>query len=139
MKFSSNLTPVEDWITFEDHCYLIVQESKSWDHAFEYCRGLDKDEETYLIEIDSSAEHDFVKDTLLSNYAEQRFWIGATLLGACEKTFGYRRSGNSPPRNIFDDGNGHQCVAMELSGGYLEYYADNCCSGYYYVCEKSDY
>ena len=125
----------EGWTSFNDSCYVVVQQAKSWDEASDHCGIMG----SYLLEITSDAERDFVEDTLTDIEAGEKYWIGATYR-VCEGKFKYRRSGEPVPEywapgqpNETDE----PCVYMSLSDGVMEFYDEHRCLKFYFVCEKA--
>ena len=128
------------WISYDGHCYLVVEEITTWDDASDYCGR----NGSYLIEITSDEERDFVNETILSNYNGKEFWIGATYR-ACDFMYKYRRTGEDVPKDYWAPGQPgilqEDCVQMALSNGDVEFYDEDCCYlslSIYFVCEKSD-
>ena len=133
------ITCAEGWMPFEDHCYLVVTENKTWDKASDHC-GV---EDSYLVEINTAEERDFVF-ILLSNYDLEMFWIGATYR-VCKGKFRYRSTGELVPDYWAV---GHPCQAgenqwhcasmMPLQNEIgVELYSVQCCNKHKFVCEKS--
>ena len=125
------------WRSFNDHCYLVVRETKNWDEASAYCeiRG------SYLLEINSAEEWELVRDELVGEYIGEFFWIGAT---DREKTgeFDFEKSNldvpdsywySGEPDNPVGDGN---CVLLGrmMYDAYL--YDTGCGSDRNFICEK---
>ena len=128
----------EGWTHFNDSCYIVVESHKTWDKASDYC-GM---EDSYLIEINSVEERDFVKDTLLSKIPEEeKIWIGATLYRVCEGEFHYRRSGE-PVQDYWAPGQpslgpDELFVGMSLSNDDVKFYDELGCIFYFFACEKA--
>ena len=114
---------------------MVVEKEKTWDEALDYCWNVG----SYLIEINSHNERDFLRDTLLSNYNGVKFWIGATLFKTCEEGFRYRRTGrvvsNYWAQEQPEIGTDKYCVSMSLSNGDFGLYNEYCCLKSYFVCE----
>ena len=128
----------EGWIHFNDSCYILVESRKTWDIASDYCGMGD----SYLIEINSDEELDFVKDTLLSTVHEQeKVWIGATLYRFCDGEFHYRRAGVpvqdywAPGQPTYGDD--EQCVGMSRSTDDVKFYDERGCNFHFFACEKA--
>ena len=127
----------EGWISFDSHCYLIVQEYNSWDNASSYCEC----KESYLVEIDTDTELNFLRDEVLSVLDNPMFWIGATLSITCEETFRYRRTGELVPNEYWAEGQPYVsedqfCVGMMLYEEDFGMHCTACCKKMYFVCEK---
>ena len=127
----------EGWVSFDDHCYRIVMESKNRTGAAIYCMG----EGSYLVEIDTDDEYDFVKNDLLSDHSEESFWIGATY-NVIEEKFQYEVSGQQVQSHywMFGEPNGmrkEECVGMMVDFVGLGLYDRICSLNDYFVCEKT--
>ena len=127
----------EGWISFDSHCYLIVQELKPWDNSSSYCER----NESYLTEIDTDAELNFLRDEVSSVLDSPMFWVGAALSRTCEDTLRYRRTGELVPSKYWAEGQPYVsedqfCVGMMLREEDFGMHCTDCCDMMYFVCEK---
>ena len=127
----------EGWISFDDHCYLIVRKGKSRDIASTYCERRNG----YLIEINTDPEREFINTTLLRDYTNYGFWTGATDRDT-PGNFVYQHSKEIVPEKYWHDGEpnnitGNQhCVSMDLWNGNVEFWDITCSWWYWAVCER---
>ena len=125
------------WRSFNNHCYLVVRETKTRDEALANCviRG------SYLLEINSAEEWELVRDELVGEYIGEFFWIGATDREKAGE-FVFEKSNldvadsywySGEPDNPVGDGN---CVLLGrmMYDAYL--YDTGCDSDRHFVCEK---
>ena len=123
------------WRHFNGHCYLIVEEYKSWDDASAYCENRN----SYLVEITTDTELKFDDELIRGGYD---FWIGATDRDE-EGRFVYQHSQQLVPGKYWRQGqpnnlgNDH-CVYMytNVYYGNLELFDGDCTLLAYFVCEK---
>ena len=131
----------EGWTYFDDQCYLIVEEHKYWDDAYDHCQQ----EQAYLIEILSNAEFDFVQNHLLHGYQYNTcFWNAGYLdKSDCSDVWRYHYSGESVPWNYWGLGQPsymrtNYCITMTMNGLQLGFYVQDCRDQYcQFVCEKN--
>ena len=127
----------EGWSNFDDHCYLIVKKGKSRDVASSFCEL----KNSYLIEINTDPEREFINTTLLRDYADYGFWTGATDRDTPEN-FVYQHSKEVVPEKYWHDGEpnnytGNQhCVSMDLRNGDVKFWDITCSWWFWAVCEK---
>ena len=127
------------WTKFDGHCYLIVKESKTWDGALASCR----EKNSYLIEITTDKEMEFVSDSLLSQYlGGWFFWTGASDRES-EGTFLFEYSHRRVPQKYWKEkqpdnygGNEHCAYLGRIKSGELRLTDNPCKREYYYLCEK---
>ena len=128
----------EGWRTFNGHCYLFVEEEKTWDDASAYCENRD----SYFIEITTDAELDFVDELQRDCNSYGGFWIGATDRDK-KGTFVYLHSKEHVPVKYWYEGqpdnyNGDEhCAGMIRYNGALELFDVHCNEKGYFVCEKT--
>ena len=130
----------EGWRRFNGHCYNVIEIGKSWYDASDDCRNRN----SYLIELTTEAEHEFVKnETIMFS----RFWVGATGRGS-QGQFVYQHSGekvpgaywrHGEPNNLFEGD--EQCVSMMWEPFYFGFYRmkfldDHCNLTRLFICEK---
>ena len=110
------LTCDKGWQLYNQHCYLLVEEVKTWDDAKVYC----EDMEGYLMEILTQADYN-VSVKLLSSIGGGNIWIGANDRGEEVNIFRYAHSNAlvpeefwraDEPNNGGDSGTTHDCVVM---------------------------
>ena len=127
-----------DWERFDDHCYLVVRQHKSWNDASAYCSS----KNSYLIEITTDKEREFVSE--LVRDSGYHFYIGATDRDTTGR-FIYHHSKLPIPENYWRQGEpnnygGNQYCVYVYSytrSGIAELFDDSCSSRYRFVCEKS--
>ena len=123
------------WANFNDHCYLVVRQYKSWDDASAYCTS----KNSYLIEITTDTEREFVSE-LVRDYRGPGFWIGATDRDTTGR-FTYYHSKLPIPENYWSQGqpDNQHCVTMNRYtwSGVVELFDNSCIYRYRFVCEKS--
>ena len=136
-KKQDGLTCDEDWSSYNGHCYLVVEETKTWDDASAYCENIN----SYLIEITTDAEFEFTAEVLVTrHYGSVEFWIGARLNGL----FVYQKSKQQVPEKFGCKGEKNNydgiedCVVMTKFCGDLKFFDKGCRSrgGRWFVCEK---
>ena len=121
------------WKHFNGHCYLVVEEEKTWDDASEYCENIN----SYLTEITTDTERDFGHE-LMVGYA--MFWTGATDRDI-EGRFVYQHCKQHVPEKYWragqpDDSGGQHCALMGRYYGGLEFLDGRCNWKTYFACEK---
>ena len=125
------------WRHFNGHCYLIEKVKKTWDDASAFCEN----RTSYLIEIKTDAEFDFVVELTLSYGGSTGFWIGATDRHK-EGTFVYQHSNQQVPdkywapfesKFIRTDEN---CVTLSRFHGDLELFDIPCSLERNFVCKR---
>ena len=138
-KKQDGLTCDEDWSSYNGHCYLVVEESKTWDDASAYCENIN----SYLIEITTDAELKFAAEVTRDYKKHYDFWIGATDR-ELDGTFVYQRSKQLVPENYWCKGsepnnyNGDEyCAGMSRYCGDLKFFDKSCRLERFFVCEKA--
>ena len=127
------------WKHFNGHCYLVVQQHKSWDDASAYCTA----KNSHLLEITTAKERRFVTE-LVRDYLESWFWIGAIDRDTTGR-FIYHHSKLPIPENYWSQGQpdnagfNEHCVLMYYNtrSTVFELYDYSCSSLDRFVCEKS--
>ena len=128
----------DGWQRFNGHCYMFVEQYKTWDDALSYCetrRG-------YLLEITSDIEYEFVRTELI-RLKWIYFWTGGTDRRS-HGTFLYHHSGEPVPNKYWAPGQPDNVVGNEhcvkiyyLSSEYLGLGDISCYYNYWFICEKS--
>ena len=90
------LTCDEGWQLYNQHCYLLVEEEKTWDDAKVYC----EDREGYLMEILTQADRN-VSVKLLNSIGGGNIWIGANDRGEEVNIFRYAHSNALVPEEFW--------------------------------------
>ena len=126
----------EGWRHFKGHCYLVVEEDKTWDDASAYCKNIN----SYLVEITTDAEREFVHELTRDYGIIIWFWTGATDR-AKEGLFVYHHSQQLVPGKYWYEGQpnnseDYHCVCMSRYYGDLELFDNRCSFWGYFVCEK---
>lgn len=139
-KKQDAITCDDDWKSFNGHCYLFVNEQKTWDDALAFCGNRN----SYLIEIGTHEEFEFAAD-VVRHYNGHWFWIGATDREE-EGTFVYQHSRQQLPKIYWAKGQpdnlnwSQHCVRMgrfsESFSVGLEFDDGGCNWHYYIACEK---
>ena len=129
----------DGWQRFNGHCYLFVDQWKTWDDALSYCEA----RSSYLLEITSDTEYEFVGTELvrlLRKYGFYWYWTG----GTDRRSFLYHHSGEPVPNKYWAPGepnnaSGNQhCVYIFYSiSEYTGLYDGSCSNSGRFVCEKS--
>ena len=131
----------EGWESFNDHCYLFVKVSKTWDDASAFCESMN----SYSIELTTDAEFEFIGELQHENfpYRYSSFWIGATDRDN-EGTFVYHHSKLhvpekfwrlSQPDNKFGIENCAELLVDPVGGGTI--YDQICHLTRHFYCELS--
>ena len=129
----------EGWSYFDGHCYIVTQapDWRTWDGALDYCGNLN----SYLVEIITDAQLEFVNDLLKHHDFYGFFWNGATDR-VTQGTFVYKSSGRKVPEKFWRDGYpdgvfDHNCVQMTRRYNQgLEFVNKQCYKESYFACEK---
>ena len=133
----------EGWESFQHHCYLFVNQYKTWDEAFAFCES----KNSYLVELTTDAEFGFASE-LLGGHRRRGWgwcWIGATDRET-EGTFVYQHSKLQVPEKYWSEGEPdneyeEQCVIIShfprRNGVYKLLYDLSCRLTLRFVCEKS--
>ena len=129
----------ESWTLSNGHCYLVVDEQKSWDDASAYCENIS----SYLVEVTTDAEREFAAKLLrdYTNDGSYKFWIGVTDRDT-EGRFLYQHDQQLVPGNYWyegepnDYGAGEDCAHMSRYIGVLNLNDIPCGHKRRFVCEK---
>ena len=132
----------DGWIGHGTSCYKLFNSSKTWENAKTKC----KQRNASLVKVESSAENDFIKTTLLPTKSDD-YWIGlsdsnkegdwlwtdGTQLGLD----GYKNWGGKQPN---DKNNNQNCVVIRIrksdSHHYGKWHDLQCSHRKQYICEK---
>ncbi|XP_071790271.1 echinoidin-like [Asterias amurensis] len=100
---------ISPWTSFGNHCYLLVEDAKTFDEAEQYCQSLSHlGRPSHLASVMSQVEHDFLLLLIKSVYGES----------GMETWFGYRNDTSSgSPTWRFIDGSPSQGYTNWYTGG----------------------
>ena len=129
----------EEWKSFDGHGYLLVPERKTWDVASDYCESRN----SYLVEVATDAEAEFVIELARDYISTDSFWFGATDRGK-KGRFVYQHSKLEVPEKFWAEGqpndyyNEEHCVMMTAHDRKFEFRDGRCEWDRYFFCEKAN-